>query len=87
MTTPDQAISPLVADIMTAMMSQTHDVTNNIIESLTARADHSEAEIDAIRAGIQTLLDGPYMPTPDAILRALYPSAEMVDRFHRDGEN
>jgi chemotaxis regulatin CheY-phosphate phosphatase CheZ len=77
--------SPLVGQVITAMISQTHDTTNRLIDSLTEQLSESQAEVDAIRAGVAELLDGPYMPTPDAIYRALYPSEAMRERYRRDG--
>lgn len=86
MTTEQQPISPFMAEVMTAMMSQTHATTNNLIDSLTSQLADSRATVDAIRAGVQGLFDGPYMPMPDSVLAALYPSEQVCDRFRPDGE-
>lgn len=72
------AISPLVAQLMTASMSQTAATTNAVIDSLTEQRDRAEAELAAIRADVESLLTGPYMPMPDAIWRALNPSDERI---------
>lgn len=84
-TQQDPPFTPLVADLISSMVAQTHDTTNQLLDSLTEQVTDSQARVDAIRAGVADLLDGPYMPTPDAILRALYPSDVMCERFRRDG--
>jgi hypothetical protein len=86
-TQQDPPFTPFVADVITAMMSQTHATTNSLIDSLTAQLADARADLDAIRFQVEGLLGGPYMPTPDAILRALYPSAELRKHFRRDGES
>jgi hypothetical protein len=72
-------IDPLVAKLMEASMAQTHAVTDQVIESLTYRAKRAEVERDLIREMVSDLLDGPWMPTPDALRHALWPSRETVD--------
>lgn len=74
-------ISPLVADLITASLSVTHQTTDRLVDSLTAQLADREAELAAIRWSVGELLAGDYMPMPWAIQRALHPSAELVDRF------
>ena len=83
----DPPFTPLVADILTAMTSQTAAVTTTVIDNLTEQLADSQAEVDAIRDRIQALLDGPYMPTPDAILRALWPNEAERAMYRRDGDS
>lgn len=80
-----QPISPLVADLMSASLAQTHAVTNSVIDNLTERAELAEATLTAIMVGVDELLDGDYMPTSDAIRRAMLPSRATVDRFRPGG--
>jgi uncharacterized coiled-coil protein SlyX len=82
----EQPFSPLVADILTAMTSQTAAITNQVIDGLTEQLADSRAEVDAIRERIHELLSGPYLPNPEAIERALYPSPEARARYRRDGD-
>lgn len=86
MRTPNAELpfSPLVADVLSAMIGQTHDTTRLLIDSLTEQLADSQAEVDAIRTTVMELLAGPYMPTPAAIQRALYPSAEVRAAFREE---
>jgi hypothetical protein len=78
-------ISSLVAQLLEANMTQTHAVTNAVIDNLTRNRDEANATLAAIRAGVFRLLSGPYMPTSEAIREALWPSADMVNA-HRKAE-
>lgn len=79
----DGPISPLVAQLIEASLAQTFAATDLVVEGLEADLDNALAELAAIREGVLRLLDGRYMPTPAAIERALYPSAELVEDFKR----
>jgi hypothetical protein len=81
-----QPISPLVANLITASLAASHATTDTLIDGLTEQRDKAEATVDAIRARVGELLDGPYAPSASAIERALWPSPEVVDRFRRAGE-
>lgn len=61
------------------------NTTNHLIDNLTAERDEMRAELAATRHGVDLLLDGNWMPTGDALRRALWPSADMVDRFRPSG--
>jgi hypothetical protein len=71
-------IDPLIADLMVAGMSQTHAMTNRVIENLTRERNELRAELTLIRDGLSDLLHGDFMPTPDAILRRLWPREARV---------
>jgi hypothetical protein len=73
--------TPLVADVLSAMFENNRQTTTTLIDSLTAQVEDRDAELAAIRDRIHALLDGDYMPTPTAILRALYPTSAVVDRY------
>lgn len=79
----DQPISPLVATLISASLADTFATGRALTDSLTEQTESQAAHIDAIRGGIHELLSGPYMPTPDAIRRALYPSPELVDHYRQ----
>jgi hypothetical protein len=86
MTAPNDMppISPLMADIVTSLFDQSHATTNRIIENLEKQLDDARATLDAVENGILALVSGPYMPTPGAITGALYPPADIVDRYRKD---
>jgi len=83
----DVPISPLMADLMTSMLTATQHTTNLVLDNLNTDLATERARVDAIRAGVLDLMDGPWMPMPDAIRRALYPSAEMIAAYREDGES
>lgn len=76
--------SPLVADIISASLSMTQNVTQRVIDSLTEQLAEANAREVAVREGVMALLDGPYMPMPAAIERALYPSAALIARYREE---
>lgn len=76
--TPPADALRLVADLMGQSMSQTHDLTNSIIDSLSEDLAETRAIVDLIRDQIENLVQGDYMPTPDALIRALYPYGPAV---------
>lgn len=76
--------SDLVIQLMQASQAQTAGITTSVIDSLTEQLADSRAEVSAIRNRIDALFAGPYMPTPDAVLAALWPDADDRERFRRD---
>jgi hypothetical protein len=77
-------LSPLVASVISASLKMTHDVTGRLVDSLTEQVAVAHAREAAVEWGVCALLDGPYMPTPAAIVRALYPDADLIERFRDD---
>lgn len=71
-------ISPLVAELMTASLTMSHNTTNTYIDIIESQLKATRAELDAVRAGVNDLISGPWMPTPAAIRSALYPSEGAV---------
>jgi len=83
----DQPFSPLVADILGAMASQTAAVTNQVMDNYQAQIESLEAELYAIRQGVSMLLSGPYMPIPEAIRAAVfYPDQSLIDEHKANRE-
>jgi hypothetical protein len=82
----DDEAAELMGQLMTASLAQTQDVTNRVIDSLTADLADAHATLDAIRWRIGALLEGPYMPNPDALIAALWPNEEEREYFRRDQE-
>lgn len=76
--------SPLVAAVLTKMFADSAATTNALLDSYKHRADRAEAELQLVRERISALLDGPYMPTPDELLRSLRPSRDEVDALLDD---
>lgn len=79
-----QPFSPLVAQIITAQHQMYRDTSSRLIDSLTAQLADAHAHADAVTDGIERLLAGDFMPTPAALRRALYPSAEVVAQYRKD---
>lgn len=84
-TETDTPISPLVAELLSASLSITHDTTNRLIDSLTTQLADAHAELGTIRHDVTRLADGNYMPTPAAIGRALWPAARRIQMFREAG--
>ena len=84
MKTEEQPFSPLVADVIGAMIGQSHDVSARLIDSLMGQLADANAIIDTIRGSVSELLDGPYTPSAATIERALYPSPDLVAQFRTD---
>lgn len=86
MTTIDPTSDTLIADLITASFAMTRDTGDRLIASLQAQVDDGHATIDAIRDRISGLLSGPYQPTADAIMSALWPSDTVLDEYRRPTE-
>lgn len=85
MTDQRTAMSPEGMDLFARLMEQNvRDAaytTNALLEGYRRRADRAEATLDAIRYRMGVLFSGDYMPAEHAIMRALNPSDELIDRF------
>jgi len=73
-----QALSPLVAEIWSASLKSTFDVSNRVVENLEHCLLEREAELAAIKADVERLLAGPWMPMPEAIHRAVHPTSRRI---------
>lgn len=73
----------LALTLMGASAEGLAHTTNTLLDNLTAERDELRAELSAIREVIDGMLSGPYMPTPDAIRLALWPSAHTINKFKR----
>ncbi len=82
--TENLPMSPLVADIITASLTQTQQVTTRVIDGLQADNADLRAELAAVRDGVTHLLSGPYMPMPGAIERALYPGKDAIAAYREE---
>lgn len=81
----DVVLTPLVADIFAAQIQITQSVTGNLIDLLTEDVARLRAELSAVRAGVNDLLNGRYMPTPLALEAALWPSRDVIDSYREEG--
>lgn len=52
--------------------------TNSIIDSLAMECAESAATIALAREQVHELFEGPYMPTPETVMMALYPAGERL---------
>ncbi|HEU4544517.1 MAG TPA: hypothetical protein VFR23_25545 [Jiangellaceae bacterium] len=72
----------LVGKLMSASIGMTHDVTSQVIDSLTEQLADAHAREAAVQEGVLRLLSGPWMPTPEAIRRALLvPDKALIAKF------
>lgn len=76
--TAEPTFSPLLADILSANARTTADATNRVIDSLRQQLDYAHARAALVEERMVRLLDGPWMPTSQALLDALYPSDEKI---------
>lgn len=71
----------LIAALMQQSIRDAQFTTNALIEGHRSRADRAEATLDAIRFRMAALFSGDFMPAEHAIMRALNPSDELIERF------
>jgi hypothetical protein len=55
--------------------------TQSLIDTLTQQLAESQALVACIREKVGDLLDGPYVPSDRAILKALYPDKQLVETY------
>jgi len=79
-------VSPLMASILGQMSRDAQFTTNALIDGLEYQEAHLRATLELIRAQIFDLLDGPYMPMPILLKKALYPPEEIIqERMRANG--
>lgn len=81
-TMPVEAVA-LIAALTEKNAHDLHYITDQLMESYKAQAEEAQAELAAIREGITSLFDGPWMPSPDAVRMALWPSTNHVNRYRK----
>lgn len=57
--------------------------TNTLLDNLTAQRDELQAEVNAIRDTIQRMYEQPFMPNPEYVIRALWPSADTINHYRK----
>ena len=67
--------------LMGASVDGLAQTTNTLIDNLTAQLEYEHARSEAVADQIERLVAGPYMPTPAAILQALWPSEATIKAF------
>jgi hypothetical protein len=77
----DRGALELMAQLVERNADSLNHTTNTIIDNLTEDNANLKAELHAVRWKIQNLLKGQYMPTPNAIMDALYPGKYLIDKF------
>lgn len=77
----------LLGAIFSQMSSDRAYTTNALLDNYKGQAEKAEATLDAIRWKVEVLLDGDYMPTPTALLRAMWPSDDLIKTFMPDETN
>lgn len=79
-TAPDLKSFEFLMAVMAASHNETMTVTNWVVDAEKQRADRAEATLDLIRNRIIELLDGPYMPNPYLLEKALWPSDQAIEQ-------
>lgn len=75
-----RAAGELAAMLIRSSMESTHQLTDDLMRSYRRDAIRAEARLQAARGAVVTLLSGPWLPSADAIIRAMYPSEDAVMR-------
>ncbi len=85
MTNETESISDAGLDLAVRLMEQNAKdlahVTNHLLDTYKSERDAAQATILAIRDEIASLLAGKYMPTPNAIIDATYPTDETIQHY------
>lgn len=74
---PVEAVE-LMGRLLEHSLGETQHITNQLMEAYQDERDEARATIQAIRSNVNNLLDGPYHPSTQAILRALWPSNQEI---------
>lgn len=82
----DGAASALVIALIQQSARDTAHTTNALLNGYREDALTARATLAAVRDQVSMLLHGDYMPTPVALLRALHPSAAIVNSYRQQGE-
>jgi hypothetical protein len=75
-------IDPLLAQVLEANAKFLEAATNAVIDTQKRDVLMLRAELDLIRERIEDLLFADYMPTGDAIRRAMYPARSSVEELY-----
>lgn len=89
MTTPGDdtvVIPPMIGDLIGAQLADNRKTTDLLIANLRAQLADRDAQLAAIRWGMERLIYGDYMPTTNALAKALNPTPDVVGRFRRNEE-
>ena len=78
--------SALVVALMAQSQRDYAYTSGAVIESLQRDLNEARATLAAIRTEADVLLSGNWMPTPDAIREALWPSDKIIDEYRRPEE-
>ena len=82
MSAEEQPFSPLVGAIITKMFDDRTAIENALIDGYKAQILDLEAELYAIREGVNALLGHPWTPSSDAISGAVFlPSPALRDVY------
>jgi hypothetical protein len=70
---------PIIALLlMQKMSSDTSATYSSLVESYRRSYAEAQATLDLVREGIDSMLNGPYMPTPHVLTTMLWPPRESV---------
>ena len=71
----------LVVKLLKANIKDSQNTYNALLDSAVTSLEERNAELHLIRRNIGALFSGPYMPNPERVLEALYPSRDDVLDF------
>lgn len=76
----------LVAQILNKSLQEAHATSRALHDLNEHRLKRAQAELGRVRDVIEELLSHPWMPQPDAVRKALYPSVAEIDRRMKETE-
>lgn len=74
-------VTPFVAALMEKSATETAWATNQVLDAAEREAKRAQATLDLVRERISKLIKGPWMPTTDALRKALWPFDEEIDAY------
>lgn len=81
MTGPSKEDMSLLVSLMSASHSMTTGVMDSLVMNLTYAGRRDEARLSLVQTAVSDALSGPYMPMPNTIMSALYPSPTEVEAW------
>ncbi len=76
LTEVDNDATALIINIMQQNAKDAAYTTNALLEGYKRDYERAEATVQAIRRAILNLFDGPYAPSQNSIIAALYPDVD-----------
>ncbi len=84
MTEDEQEAVDLAAALTGALLDQSNDVPNRLIDSLTYQRDYLSAQIDLMREKVDDLLSRRFAPNPMCFKDAMWPGEMAIQQRLKD---